>query len=190
LTYNIDHKTFGQTHTLGMKLNHGLAGAGGNWPTEEEHEDARVVVQAQLDYCGCACALTIFQELGIAIKHSQDELFDIGGSEMFSGDSLAETMNEVSESSNLGDRWTGQFVAPSPGSDYFDVIRILTERGPWIAHLRERMAKYGHFVVVVAEGDNMICILDPAAPGTSYKMTTETFLGYWTWGAVYINDPE
>lgn len=169
-----------------MKFNRGLAGAGGNWPTENEQRDPNVIVQEQWDYCGCACALIAFDKLGISVSLSQNELFDMGGSEMFSGDSLAEMMNDVCKLLNAAIRWTGQFVVPPRGSDYREVIRRLNGRGPWIAHMREPMERVGHFVVVVGAVDNMVHILDPAAPGTSYRMAMDTFLEYWSWGAVYI----
>src|SRR5882724_10200648 len=100
----------------------GSAGAGGSWPTDGEREDPRIIVQEQGIYCGCACALMVFDALGVPTVLTQDELFEKGGAMPFSVDTLADVMNEVCSSRGHTVAWIGRGVQPAPGRDYYDVI--------------------------------------------------------------------
>jgi hypothetical protein len=104
---------------------HGGAGVGGTWPVSSEHQDPRVIVQGQPTFCGCACALMIFQVLNVPDLPSQDQMFELGGAMVFSVETLSQAMNQVWESYSLEGRWVGQGIQPNIGSDYVMVIKVL-----------------------------------------------------------------
>lgn len=166
-----------------MEFSFSLSGAGGNWPRERERQDPRVVVQDQALYCGCACAVMVSAAAGIANIPTQEQLYQMAGAIPFSVDILAEVLNEVFE--GVEGEWRGQFVGLREGETYEEVVEILS-RNRWIAQLHEPMARLSHFVVVDAQQDNELIILDPAVPGTSYGMHFDDFLQSWTWGSVYL----
>ena len=163
-----------------MNLRRGLGGAGGNWPRDGECPDPRVVIQEAALYCGCACALMVLNDAGIVVP-SQDYLYELAGSIPFSCDSLAKALNEITGHLT----WRAAYVGTRDGEDYHDVLGILSQR-PWVAQMWEQMNGIGHFVVVENYIGNQLTILDPAPPGTAYRMTETDFSEYWTLGAVYL----
>jgi hypothetical protein len=165
-----------------MSSNCESAGAGGDWPREEERQDPRVIVQEQGLYCGCACAQMISTTVGITKVPTQDELYDLAGGRPYNVTSLAETLNEICPC--LDSKWLGQFCGLREGETYADVIAILSRR-PWIAQMQEPMV-LGHFVLVEGTANDRIYILDPANPGTLYRMRLESFIEFWPGGAVHL----
>jgi ABC-type bacteriocin/lantibiotic exporter with double-glycine peptidase domain len=165
-----------------MISNAALAGAGGNWPTEGERRDPRVIAQKQGLYCGCACALMIAAIAGIVDVPSQDELYDLAGGRPYTVTSLADTLNEICQYPES--QWRGQFCGLREGETYDDIIEILSRR-PWIAQMQEPLV-LSHLVLVEGRVNNELHILDPADPGTSYRMQSSAFLQYWTLGAVHL----
>jgi hypothetical protein len=157
---------------------------GGNWPVQREQVDPRATVQKDEDCCGCACALIVFELLGLWPLPSQDELFETGGAMLFSVATLSSTMDWFWRGASRSGKWVGGFILPPDGVTYADAIPWLAR--PWIAHLREPMAKIGHFVVVVNQKGSALEILDPVEPGTSYTMDFESFMKYWNYESVYL----
>ena len=162
----------------------GAAGAGGNWPTINEYPAPDVIVQQQPWFCGCACAQMMLGVYEVPDIPSQDDLFDLARSLPFTVEGLAEAMNE-SENPEEGRHWRGGGVEIA-GAEAIDVVEALSHKGPWIAHLRVEMEKLGHLVIVERKINNEVHILDPAPPGTAYRMEIDAFLEYWNTQAVFL----
>lgn len=127
-----------------------------------------------------------FQILQTGLNASQDDVFELGGAMPFSVETLSSAMNYFWESTSLKGRWAGEGVAPPLTLGYRDVVSILSQSAPWIAHMRDQTNRIGHFVVVASQIHDEVEILDPAIPGTSYSMGLDNFLDYWNYQVVHL----
>jgi len=97
---------------------------------------------------------------------------------------LADVLNRLS---GIG-LWRGaQLNAAGMGER--NAVKIPSNSGSWVAELREVGARIGHAVIVdgLRNGDTL-SIRDPYG-GTSYRMKVDVFLTYWTWAAVWQEQP-
>jgi hypothetical protein len=123
---------------------------------------------------------------------SQRTFWHRGGSMPFSVSSLADVLNDEFASRGFQRAWIGHAVWPLvPGTptaaDWLALLGVLSQHGPWIAHLREPQAKMGHLVVVVAVTQASVEILDSWQGGSSYHMMFDEFTdNVWTLEAVYL----
>src|SRR5258708_289849 len=103
--------------------------------------------------------------MGVSSLPTQDELYEFGGSMIFSVETLSIALNETRCCPGI---WRGGAVQAPEGRDEESLLEVLVNNGPWIAHLREQAARVGHFVVVSSECDgDRLEILDPWEPGTA-----------------------
>ena len=108
---------------------------------------------------------------------------------MVSVETLRLAMNEV-WAGRQGSVWRGELLPglTATGGDP-NLVREMTRRGPWIAHLRCPDYFIGHYVVVAAlSAEEVLEILDPS-PGTVYAMTVPAFLACWNGQAVHLVPP-
>jgi hypothetical protein len=138
-----------------------LVGAGGKWPLIGETPGG-AIGQITPTSCGAACG------------------------EMLSGVPQTTLISRVGAptdattlATGIGSGWRGGYVGPH----YFE--HLLGLGRPWIAELREPMAKLGHFVVVEGKSGSNILIRDPWAGGSTYVMTESSFLEFWSGTAVF-----
>lgn len=158
-------------------------GAGGEWKTEDEVRDARVIAQETGAYCGCACALMMCASYGVLIVPTQSELHDLSGGLGFHERGLAAVLNEICPVPD--GTWVGGFYDDDvAGLSYEKIISSLSENS-WIAQIQEPQVR-AHWVVVDAYVDSKIYIRDPAQPGNSYKMRLNDFLVCWSGIAVHL----
>lgn len=162
----------------------GGAGAGGNWPTINEYTAADVIAQEQPLFCGCACAQMMLGIYDVPNIPTQEDLFDLARLQPFTVEGLADAMND-SENPEDSRHWRGGSVEIE-GAEGADLVEVLCQQGPWIAHLRLERERLGHWVIVERKINNEVHILDPEPPGTAYRMEIEAFLDYWTTQAVFL----
>lgn len=153
-----------------------LAGAGGNWPRQNEIDDPDVEPQLTEDSCGPACARIALRRTGAATVPSHEDLYERTGRSACNVVALARAMNE---SGGSPIEWTGGAV--SNAADDFRALTIsLARYTPWIAHLRTAGTRVGHLVVIIEVGSVDVTILDPWHPGTRYLMTLDDFADFWS----------
>ncbi len=159
-----------------------LVGAGGRWPVIDEKPDPAVVRQTLDASCVSACGEMLLRDRGVETV-TQANLLERLGSPAITPD-LADVLNRLS---GIG-WWRGaQLNAAAMGER--NAVEILSNSGSWVAEFREVGARIGHAVVVAGlRNDDTISIRDPY-DATSYRMELGVFLTYWTWAAVWQEQP-
>lgn len=152
-----------------------VAGAGGSWQRSGEIDDPSVEAQETSHSCGPACARIALQILKVEPLPTQDDLFERTGRTACSVEALARAINEIALNNGP---WVGQAVS-NPDDDFRKLVHTLSSYVPWIAHLRPKGARIGHLVVVANVASDIVQILDPWRPGTSYSMSLDEFLEHW-----------
>ncbi len=158
------------------------AGAGGYWPVIAERPDPAVVRQTSDLSCVSACGEMLLKDRRMHTIAQADLLAQLGAPAIFVR--LADALNRLSHSG----RWRGDYLnVPEMGGG--KAIAILSSCGSWAAALREVGAKIDHAVVIDGVGgDGTVGVRDPFE-ATSYRMTRENFLTYWTWAAIWDAQP-
>ncbi|MBP0001500.1 MAG: hypothetical protein J7641_21335, partial [Cyanobacteria bacterium SID2] len=148
------------------------AGAGLNWPTIDEVSDIAVTRQYTRNACGPACGSMALRDRAVYV--SQSQVASQAGRVRTHPESLAEALNSLSTSSGM--RWRGAGVSN-------ESINPLNSTGSWIAMVRG--ANDNHWVIVDGFDDiGNLKIRDPFE-GTSYSVTKQDFLDFWTNYVVY-----
>jgi len=157
-------------------------GAGGYWPVIAERSDPAVVRQTSDLSCVSACGEMLLKDRGIHTISQADLVAQLGAPTIFVW--LADALNRLSHSGH----WRGDYLnVPQMGGG--KAIAILSSHGSWAAAMREVGAKIDHAVVIDGVGDDgTVGVRDPFE-ATSYKMTIENFLKYWTWAAIWDEQP-
>ena len=142
-----------------------LAGAGGNWPREDEFLDTSVVLQINDASCVAAAAEMLCRDHGLVI--AQTEILSVIG-EFANSDILISYLNE-----RVPSGWVGGFADATENE--IAIRNLVTSVPAFLAILREG-SPVGHAVLVRAtESPEYVKIHDPFDQ-TSYNMTFENFI--------------
>jgi ABC-type bacteriocin/lantibiotic exporter with double-glycine peptidase domain len=154
-------------------------GAGGKWQTINEIKDSLVIMQQGDLSCGIACGQMLLQDRQINID--PDQIEQITGTPI-SCQALAMALNNLD--SNTSRLWEGGPLK-LPEATNTELITVLNTTGSWCAMLWETGGMIGHFVIIDGfDSNNYLMIRDPW-DATSYQMTTDDFINYWTTEAIF-----
>lgn len=158
-----------------------LGGAGGHWPRQDEQFDPSVVCQRDVLHCGPACAEMLLRDRGV-VDIDQTAIAAFCGVPVALVE-LASALNQLVEPA--AGSWQGGAIR-LPGASDMQLLRALGTTGSWAALLWQSGQRIGHLVVIdFALNPERLLVRDPWSPGTTYTMTSQNFLDYWSQEALF-----